>query len=371
MKSIIQAIYRPFLQDRLLHILLALAVLLTIGQPQAVRAYPQWVNWTTIMTLAGLMLLTKGIEMSGYLDHAGRRILSRLRHERPLALFLVTAAAVLSTVLTNDVALFIVVPLTLGLRNVAALPVSRLIIFEALAVNAGSLLTPIGNPQNMLLWQQSHLSFVAFTLQMAPLAAAIFGVLLLLTLVAFPNQEIDVRLNAETGPANTRQLAVCALLYAGFVLALEFGHAGPGLIAVVLVMLLLYRQLLIAVDWSLLAVFILMFIDIRLLTGLSFLTPSLDAIATYTDEQIMWAGLLGSQLISNVPATILLLKYLPASKLIAYAVNAGGFGLVLGSLANLIALRMAGERKIWLQFHFYSVPMLIIGGALVYIFLDL
>jgi len=371
MIAVVRAICRPFLQDRLLHVLLALALVLTWWHPDAVRAYPQWVNWTTIMTLAGLMLLTKGIEVSGYLDHAGRRILGRLRHERPLALFLVSAAAVLSTVLTNDIALFIVVPLTLGLRNVAALPVSRLIIFEALAVNAGSLLTPIGNPQNILLWQQSHLSFAAFTLQMAPLAAAVFGVLLLLTLLAFPNEEIEVRLNAVTAHWDTRQLVVCAVLYIGFVLALEFGHAGPGLAAVIAVLLLLYRRLLVTVDWSLIAVFILMFIDIRLLTGLSFLTPSLDAIAGYSDLQILWAGLLGSQVISNVPATILLLKYLPASKVIAYAVNAGGFGLVLGSLANLIALRMANERKIWLQFHYYSIPMLILGGALAWLLLDL
>lgn len=368
--EILRAICTPFQQDRLLHILLVLALILTVFQPDAIRHFPQWVNWTTIMTLAGLMLLTKGIESSGYLDHAGRHILSRLRHERPLAIFLVTAAALLSTVLTNDIALFIVVPLTLGLRNVAALPVSRLIIFEALAVNAGSLLTPIGNPQNILLWQQSHLSFAAFTLQMLPLAAAVFGVLLLLTLLAFPNQAIAVRLNTDGATWDTRQLAICAVLYVGFVLALEFGHAGPGLIAVVACLLLLYRRLLITVDWSLMLVFILMFIDIRLLTGLSFLTPALDAIAAYSDLQILWAGLLGSQLISNVPATILLLKYLPASKVIAYAVNAGGFGLVLGSLANLIALRMASERKIWVQFHFYSIPLLVISGALAYFLLD-
>jgi Na+/H+ antiporter NhaD/arsenite permease-like protein len=48
--------------------------------------------------------------------------------------------------------------------------VNRLIIFEALAVNAGSLLTPIGNPQNILMWGRSGLSFTAFTWQMAPLA---------------------------------------------------------------------------------------------------------------------------------------------------------------------------------------------------------
>ncbi|MCS5961287.1 hypothetical protein LNP74_26120 [Klebsiella pneumoniae subsp. pneumoniae] len=72
--------------------------------------------------------------------------------ERQLAIFMVLAAALLSTFLTNDVALFIVVPLTLTLKKWCAIPVNRLIIFEALAVNAGSLLTPIGNPQNILLW---------------------------------------------------------------------------------------------------------------------------------------------------------------------------------------------------------------------------
>jgi di/tricarboxylate transporter len=65
-----------------------------------------------------------------------------------------------------------------------------------------------------------------------------------------------------------------------------------------------------------------------------------------------------SQVISNVPATILLLNYVPSSALVAYAVNAGGFGLAIGSLANLIALRMAGDRRIWLRFHYYSLPFL-------------
>ncbi|MBI3311072.1 MAG: anion transporter, partial [Serratia liquefaciens] len=71
-----------------------------------------------------------------------------------------------------------------------------------------------------------------------------------------------------------------------------------------------------------------------------------------------------SQVISNVPATILMLNYVPSSPLLAYAVNAGGFGLAIGSLANLIALRMAGERKIWLKFHYFSLPLLAWGGVL-------
>lgn len=94
------------------------------------------IDWHTIVTLSGLMLLTKGIELSGYFDVLGRKMARRFVTERQLAIFMVLAAALLSTFLTNDVALFIVVPLTLTLKKWCAIPVSRLIIFEALAVNS-------------------------------------------------------------------------------------------------------------------------------------------------------------------------------------------------------------------------------------------
>lgn len=127
------------------------------------RTPPAAIDWRTIITLSGLMMLTKGVELSGYFDVLGRKMVRRFATERKLALFMVFSAALLSTFLTNDVALFIVVPLTLTLRKLCEIPVTRLIIFEALAVNAGSLLTPIGNPQNILLWGRSGLSFTAFT----------------------------------------------------------------------------------------------------------------------------------------------------------------------------------------------------------------
>ena len=116
-------------------------------------------------------------------------------------------------------------------------------------------------------------------------------------------------------------------------------------------------------DWSLLAVFMLMFIDVHLITRLEVLAPWLAATAHEAAGPLFVAGLVGSQLVSNVPATILLLEYAPASKLIAYAVNVGGFGLAIGSLANLIALRLAREPGLAWRFHGYSVPALVLGAA--------
>ncbi|WP_232552178.1 SLC13 family permease [Klebsiella pneumoniae] len=299
---------QSLLRDRFLHLLLIIACVLSAIVPFVPASWPAAIDWHTIVTLSGLMLLTKGIELSGYFDVLGRKMARRFVTERQLAIFMVLAAALLSTFLTNDVALFIVVPLTLTLKKWCAIPVNRLIIFEALAVNAGSLLTPIGNPQNILLWGRSGLSFFGFIGQMLPLAAAMMLTLLALVLLGF---------------------------------------------------LVLARAVIVHVDWSLLLVFMVMFIDVHLLTQLPALHQVLSGVGTLSGGGL-WLTAIGlSQVISNVPSTILLLNYVPPSILLAWAVNVGGFGLLPGSLANIIALRMASDRRIWWRFHLYSIPMLL------------
>ncbi|HEY3645087.1 MAG TPA: SLC13 family permease, partial [Gammaproteobacteria bacterium] len=134
-------------------------LLLSAWHPALIRSYPALVDWPTLSTMAGLLLLTAGIEASGFLHRFAARITQRVHDERSLALFLAGASALLAAALTNDIALFIVVPLTLTLADYAALPVARLVAFEALAVNVGSMLTPIGNPQNIFLWQSSGTRF--------------------------------------------------------------------------------------------------------------------------------------------------------------------------------------------------------------------
>ena len=110
-------------------------------------------------------------------------------------------------------------------------------------------------------------------------------------------------------------------------------------------LLLLARRVLLQIDWSLIFVFAAMFIDVGLFTRLPPLQPAFAAIAGLSDGGVYALGVGLSQIVSNVPATILLLNYVPASAQLAYAVNAGGFGLAVGSLANLIALRMAGSAR--------------------------
>ncbi|CNE11137.1 putative inner membrane protein [Yersinia nurmii] len=364
MRTGLTTLFKPFLRDRLLHLLLLVGIGLSLWMPEKVHAFPDYIDWTTIITLLGLMLLTKGVEVSGYFDFIGRKIINKLHTERHMALFLVLSAALLSSFLTNDVALFIVVPLILTLKRMSSLPVSRLIIFSAIAVNAGSLLTPIGNPQNILLWSQSELSFLTFTLQMLPLAAAMLMTLFGLTWLFFPARQISKRRDTTEYPYQSGLLLSCLALYILFVVSVDFGWGLYGLVAVLIGLLLLARRVLLYIDWSLIFVFMAMFIDIRLLTELPALQSLFGGISRLPPSGIYLLGIGSSQIISNVPATILLLNYVPSSALLAYAVNIGGFGLAIGSMANLIALRMAQEPSIWLKFHAFSLPLLL-WGALV------
>ena len=197
--QLIQRLISPvvFISQRLLNdpMLLSMSglwVVLWWLEPQSLTEMAERVHWTTLAVLTGLMLLSRSLELSGYLTLWGRQLLARLKGERRLAVGLVLFSGLLSAFVTNDVALFIVVPLTLSLARMATLPIARLIVFEALAVNAGSSLSPIGNPQNLYLWQLSGLRFGEFLWVMLPLGVGLMLLLLLLIPLAFPKASIDL-----------------------------------------------------------------------------------------------------------------------------------------------------------------------------------
>lgn len=187
MQHFLGKLLRGLREDTFFMILFAVLVLLSVLAPGRIASYGSLVDWPTIAALTGLLLLTKGLEVSGGMNRLGHVLVGWMATECAAALCLVAAAALLSTVLANDVALFVVVPLTIGVCRPTKLPATKLIVFEALAVNAGSALTPIGNPQNLFLWQLSKVSFGEFVWQMLPLVALLMGVLLVLTALMFGN----------------------------------------------------------------------------------------------------------------------------------------------------------------------------------------
>jgi di/tricarboxylate transporter len=354
-------------KDTVLMMLIAALMGLAAIAPNKIGSYPSLVDWSTIAALTGLLVLTKGLEASGALHRLGMWLIGFMATERATALCLVLAAALLSMLLTNDVALFVAVPLTLGVCRITGMPATKLIVFEALAVNAGSALTPIGNPQNLFLWQMSAVSFTEFVIYMLPLVALLMALLLGLTACVFRGQSASARSEEQAPPLDRTLLGLSLVLYLPFLIATDLHQAVRAVGAVLMIFVLLRPKMLVQVDWALLLVFVLMFIDLRLFAGLDEVYRVMASLNLAQPEHLYFTGIAASQVVSNVPAAIALAEYSNDWRVLAYGVNVGGFGLMTGSLANLIALRMAQDRKAWLSFHFYAIPFLFVAAVVGYV----
>lgn len=348
-------------EDRLLLVLLLSLPPLLWWSPVAASELHQLVEWQTLAALTGLLLLSRGLELSGLLSLLGALLLKHLSTERKLAAALVLFAALLSAIITNDVALFIVIPLLLSLHQVSPLPLARLTIFMALAVNAGSSLSPIGNPQNLFIWQASGMSFLAFLQMMWPLALCLLMLLLLAVIPAFSSRKLPTSSPPRLPTLHSALLWTSLLLFIPFLLLADAGYAPMAALLVLLVYLLLHPRLLHGIDWLLLVIFLLMFVNLGLLARLPLFT-ALDGSFEWLPGGLYTAGIFFSQLLSNVPATLFLAHFTEDWQALAWGVSVGGFGLALSSLANLIALRLVRLPGLLLQFHYWSVPALLLAG---------
>ncbi|MFK2877210.1 citrate transporter [Rhodanobacter hydrolyticus] len=346
----------------------ALALVLALLDPHPWASYRRWLQVPTLGGLLGLMLAIQGIRDSGLVQHAAGALVARVHSLRALGLLLVTTTALLATVLTNDVSLFLIVPLTLTIGTLSNLPVARMAVLEALAVNAGSTLSPIGNPQNLLLWQHSQLPFLHFALAMLPVATVLFALVAVLALAWLPKGRMTLQPALVDGHPVGARLATGSLLALGLmVLAMENGLALTGAVTLVAAYALVARQVLGRIDWLLLATFAAIFLGLGHFAALPLIQHGLDRLAPDRPLTLFISGIAISQVISNVPATVLLLGHAHDAIALAVAVNVGGAGLAIGSLANLIALRLAKQPQGLRLFHRVSVPFLVMSAPLAYV----
>ncbi|RQV80252.1 SLC13 family permease [Burkholderia anthina] len=351
-------------QEPVLSVLALGLIALQWVRPQPFSVLADRVDWQTVATLAGLLMLTKALELSGCLMWLAHRIVHHVHSERGLAMLLVGFAAVLSMWLTNDVALFVVVPLMVSLRALTPLPFRRLVIVVALAVNAGSVATPLGNPQNLFLWQLSGVSFGRFVVTLGPLALALMALLLALTALMFRAKPLDLSGDAVALPVQRMHALIAAVLFAAFVLLADAHHPLPGLVGVAVVLLAVKRDAVLKIDWLLLLIFVLMFVVLRSAAALPVVHDAIAHAQLDSPLRVYAAGAVLSQVISNVPAAILLSEFTHDWRALAFGVSVGGFGFAIGSLANLIAVRLAKEPRMWLPFHLVSIPFALVSAAL-------
>ena len=347
-------------KDPVLAVSLVLAVVSAFWvRPSA--AYLGYIDWRVLALLAALMLAVAALGQAGLFDAVTAALLRRMRDTRRLAAVLVGVCFFAAMLMTNDVALITFVPLTLMLT--AQTGTERfnipIIALQTVAANLGSAMTPLGNPQNLYLYSLSGMAPVT-GLSLVLLSAAV------LCLPCRPLGAADIRLNRP----DRRGLLLWGAVFAVCLLSvLRVLHYGIALGAAVLAALLADRRLLRRVDYSLLLTFLFFFVFVGNMKALPTVSEALSGLVAGRE---MTVGILLSQVISNVPAAMLLSGFTADYPALLLGVNLGGLGTLIASMASLISYKLyaatdgARTGKYMLFFTAVNVVLLaVLWGAMV------
>ena len=375
----------------------AIAVLVArqISPADAVRS----INTDVILFLFGVFIVGRALEESGYLAHLAWRLFSRARTMNMLVLAIIFGTGVFSAFLMNDTLAVIGTPLALSLSRKLETPPKMLLLSLAFAVTIGSVASPIGNPQNLLIAIHGHIAnpFITFfrylllpTLLNLALA---YGLIQLFyrrhlqhRIITYPEAVITDAGLARVAKASLILLValVAVKIMLVFTGAFDMKLTYIALIAALPIVLFSPRRFEIVrrIDWSTLVFFAAMFILVQSVWDSGYVQKAMTGLRLdlTSNAQIMGASVLLSQLISNVPLVALYLPVLAGlggsvANMMALAAGstiAGNF-TILGAASNIIIIqnaeKNAGETLTFWDFVKIGAPLTVVNVAVYWGFL--
>lgn len=301
------------------------------------RAYLDYIDTNVLMLLFSLMAVVAGLRRCGLWDRLSGALLLRAKRPRSVCALLVFLCFFAAMLVTNDVALITFVPMAISLLASAGEGcVISTVVLMTIAANLGSMATPIGNPQNLFLYSAFSVPFGRFEAAILPVAG--ISTALLLAAVFSIRAKDGVSAPEEARRLAVQPMCMHLLLFAVCLLSvLKLLPVWAAFAAVALLCALFDRAALVQVDYSLLLTFVFFFILAGNLSG-SEAVRSFIGAHMQGKELFFGAGL--SQIISNVPAAVLLSSFTENWRALLLGVNIGGLGTPVASLASLISLRI-------------------------------
>ena len=330
-----------FRQEVVLTAALALALLSFLLTPPSAAALAS-VDTATLCLLFALMAVVAGLRSCGLFDWLAAGVRARVRTCRGLGFLLMSLCFFFSMIITNDVALLTFVPFTLLLlADAGAFPLLWTVVLETIAANLGSMMTPIGNPQNLYLYMSQGLTLGDFLRTLLPYALVSYGMLTLGTLLLPARRREQTR---EEAPAGARgRLAMYLTLLAVCLLSvLKVLPAWAAAATVALALAFRQPRLFRFVDWALLATFLCFFVFVGNVKASPVVSDTLERLLAGRETLV---AVLCSQVISNVPATLLLAPFTQDVPGLLLGVNLGGLGTLVASLASLISFKLYGRSQ--------------------------
>lgn len=334
-------IQKAIRQETVLSAAFVLAVVSTMIIPPD-KAYLTYIDWNTLLLLFSLMAVMAGFQKLGIFKAIGRKLLSKTKNTRQLLLVLVFLPFFFSMLITNDVALitfvpFAVIVLRLSQQEKRIVP---LVVMQTLAANLGSMLTPMGNPQNLYLYAKSNISLPAFLQLMLPYTV-VSGLCLLAGIVIIKKESLSTLDLTADSFSDAPKLIGFGIGFLLCLLCVAKILAPAAAAAVILLYLLLSdRALLKKIDYSLLGTFVCFFVFIGNVGRIECFCTLLEKLLT-GHERIV--AVLSSQIISNVPAALLLSGFTDRYQLLIVGANLGGLGTLIASMASLISYKQVAR----------------------------
>lgn len=339
MKKVLAFIKR----ETVLTVAWVLAILSTFFTPPD-AAYIGYIDFRSLGILWGLMVIMQGLRKNGLFERIGLILLTKTQKVWQLCAVLIFLCFFGGMLITNDVALITFVPfavLMLAQAKQEQLMIPT-VVLQTIAANLGSMLTPIGNPQNLYLYGLSGMSLGEFVLWMLPYTV-LSGILLVLSLLLLPGKTVRVCANVEakagaSDKGTKYRIALYLVLFAVALLAVARVLDYRWLLAIVFVTVLVTEhKVLVQVDYALLFTFVGFFI----FTGNMGRIPVVEqALAALVEGREIGVGVAVSQCISNVPAALLLSEFTGDYKALLLGVNIGGLGTLIASMASLISYKI-------------------------------
>lgn len=344
-----------FKKETVLCVSLILAVVSMFIVPPD-KNYWGYIDFRTLAILFCLMSVMAGLQKAGVFGQVVRKLLGHVRSGRGLIMVLVLLCFFSGMFITNDVALITFVPFTfivldmLGneLKDKLILPV---VVMQTIAANLGSMLTPVGNPQNLYLYGKSGLSIGEFLMLMLPYTILSLVLLVGWSLIqgrACPQAFASGGASAQDDLLQRREavypLVVYLLLF--LICLLAVGRILPWqavFFAVLIIVTVTDRKVFAKVDYSLLLTFIGFFVFVG---NIGRIPAFRDFLQNMITGREVYTSIVASQIISNVPAALLLSGFTEDYAGLIVGTNLGGLGTLIASMASLISYKyVAKETK--------------------------
>ncbi|KGJ50493.1 arsenic transporter [Clostridium sp. NCR] len=332
-----------------------------------------YIDFKVLILLFNLMVVVAAFKELKVLDSIAISLLRKCSTYTSISFSLVFITFLASMVVTNDVALITFVPLSIVVAKKSDINVLKIVILQTLAANLGSSFTPMGNPQNLFIYSFYNLDPSDFFKITAPLV--ILSVLFL-SVIILKSKKIKLDLDLEDVKIeNKKDVIFFSILFAIILLSVfHIVDCRLAFIITILTVLILNKKLLTQIDYSLLLTFIGFFIFIGNISTMDSIRSFMMGILN-SPKSTFITSILSSQVISNVPATMLLSGFTNNFKELLLGVNIGGMGTLIASLASVISYKIytnefKDDSSTYLKyFTFYNVLGLIITIPIVYLIL--